>query len=56
MRRIFFILWCSLLGSSGVVALLRYLQPATFSGAVLPILLGLAFLSVIGAAYHATYE
>ncbi|MDA1169300.1 MAG: hypothetical protein O3A36_03105 [bacterium] len=56
MRKVFFIIWWAALLSCGYIALARYFQPATFSASVVPFLLGLAFISVIGATYYATYE
>ncbi len=56
MRRILFIAWWSLLGSAGIVALAEYLQPATFSNAVFPILLGLACVFGALAGWNVRYE
>lgn len=56
MRRLFFISWWALLGAAAIVALSRYLHPATFSRAVLPSLLGLAFVSVMVAIANTRYE
>lgn len=56
MRRLFFIAWWSLLSSAGIVALLRYMHPATFSKAVLPVLLGLAFTASVFAIVNKRYE
>lgn len=56
MRRLFFIAWWSLVGAAAIVTFLRYLHPATFSRAVLPALLGLAFVSVVFAISNKRYE
>ncbi len=56
MRRIFFILWWSLLGSAAVIFFLRYMHPAIFSRSVIPVVLGLAFVSVAFAIANKRYE
>lgn len=56
MRKFFFIAWWSLLGSAAVIAFLRYMHPATFSRAVLPAVLCLAFISLIFAIANKRYE